>query len=253
MAATHSDKAWKAYGKKDPYFGVLTHERFKDDQINEAHKEEFFLTGSRYAERIFKLIHKHFDPEFKSNSILDFGCGTGRLTIGFAPHAQRVTGLDVSEGMLEEARKNSAERGLAHLEYYLSDDNLTAIQGQTFDLVSCYIVLQHINPKRGFHIFEQLVQHIRPGGMGAIQFNYNCNRDFRWKVIDFFRYRVPVVHGFFNLLQKQPYSKPLMQMNEYNLSKVFHILQRHGVTQVHTALEKHGQCWGTTLVFRREA
>ena len=70
MASTNSDKAWKAYGKKDPYFGVLTHEKFKDKNLNEEHKKEFFATGLQYANRIFRLIHTHIDKDFKPDSIL---------------------------------------------------------------------------------------------------------------------------------------------------------------------------------------
>ena len=44
----------------------------------------------------------HGDP------ILELGCGTGRVTMALAEEGKRVTGLDLSERMLERAVKKRA-------------------------------------------------------------------------------------------------------------------------------------------------
>lgn len=251
--SVNSDKAWKAYGKKDPYFGVLTHEKFKDANLTEEHKKEFFDTGRKYANRIFRLIHKHFDAEFNPKSILDFGCGTGRLTLGFAPNTPRVVGIDVSENMLEEARVNAQILGQPHIEFALSDDTLSAVANEQFELVNSYIVLQHINLDRGMKIIKELIDRIKPGGYGVLQINYTCNKGRKLKVIDYFRYRIPLVHGLMNMMQGDPYSKPLMQMNCYNMNDVFTLMQQSDIPNSHMAFEKHGNCWGVTMVFKKES
>lgn len=46
------------------------------------------------------------------NTILDMGCGTGRHSAGLAQHGLKVTGLDLSEGMLDQARKAAAQMGV---------------------------------------------------------------------------------------------------------------------------------------------
>ena len=45
--------------------------------------------------------------------VLDVGAGTGALSILAAELGHDVTGLDLSEGMLERGRAKAAERGLA--------------------------------------------------------------------------------------------------------------------------------------------
>jgi len=45
-------------------------------------------------------------------SILDVGCGTARHGIELAKRGYRVTGVDISEGMLGEARRKAAEAGV---------------------------------------------------------------------------------------------------------------------------------------------
>lgn len=253
MATSNSDKAWQAYGKKDPYFGVLTHEKFRDANLNEEHRKEFFETGARYSKRVFKEIHAHFDPSFKPQNVLDFGCGTGRLSIGFAPNAERVVGIDISEDMLSEARANASELGFKHLDFHMSDDKLSAVAGEQFDLVNCYIVLQHINSDRGLVILQELVNKIKPGGYGVFQLNYTCQKGRLGHFLDFFRYRFGLVHGLLNLTQRRPFSEPLMQMNEYDLNKTMYLLQKSGIKRMFVENEAHGACWGITIFLQKPA
>lgn len=53
------------------------------------------------------LASQYGDP------ILELACGTGRLTLPLAQAGFRVTGIDITEGMLKEARRKSIERGVA--------------------------------------------------------------------------------------------------------------------------------------------
>ncbi len=48
----------------------------------------------------------------EGNSILDVGCGTGRHSIELAKRGYIMTGVDISGGMLEEARKAAENAGV---------------------------------------------------------------------------------------------------------------------------------------------
>ena len=48
-----------------------------------------------------------------SASILDIGCGTGRHAVELARRSYRVTGVDISAGMLAQARKKAEAAGVA--------------------------------------------------------------------------------------------------------------------------------------------
>ena len=48
----------------------------------------------------------------KDLKIIDIGCGTGRHAIELTKRGYQVTGIDLSESLLEKARKKAAEQGL---------------------------------------------------------------------------------------------------------------------------------------------
>jgi len=52
-------------------------------------------------------------PMLAGSSILDMGCGTGRHAIELAKRGFSVTGVDISEGMLTEARRKAEETGVS--------------------------------------------------------------------------------------------------------------------------------------------
>jgi ubiquinone/menaquinone biosynthesis C-methylase UbiE len=253
MATTNSDKAWTAYGKKDPYYGVLTHAEYKDENLTEEALQRFFQSGEEYISKLISLINKHFDEDFKPKNALDFGCGTGRLSIPLAQRADKVVGIDVSQDMLSEATKNAEKFKLKNVEFKLSDDELSQVKGQTFDLVNSYIVLQHINVERGMQIIAKMLKILKPGGIGALQITYSSNKLRTNKIATYLRYRIPLVHGILNLLKGAPYSKPLMQMNLYDMNAVLHVLQQNEVENTNLKFEDHGDFWSANLVFQKKA
>ncbi len=68
------------------------------------------FTGNTRAEVEFILDLFGFPP---ASSIVDIGCGTGRHSIGLAKAGMRMTGVDLSDGMLNEARKAASVAGVS--------------------------------------------------------------------------------------------------------------------------------------------
>ncbi|SDM16959.1 Methyltransferase domain-containing protein [Halogranum gelatinilyticum] len=62
------------------------------------------------------LVVEHADPD-PDDVVLDLGTGTGAIALALAAKAKRVVGRDISDGMMEQARKKAAERGLTNVEF----------------------------------------------------------------------------------------------------------------------------------------
>jgi 2-polyprenyl-3-methyl-5-hydroxy-6-metoxy-1,4-benzoquinol methylase len=242
-----TDLAWEEWGRRDPYYGVITNPKFRRSEMDDHSKREFFESGESHVHGVLTTIRRFVDPGFAPRTVLDFGCGVGRLLIPFAKLADEVVGLDVSPSMLQEAQRNCDEHGVRNVRLIHSDDSLPTLTG-SFDFIHSCIVFQHIPVDRGRAIFSKLLQHLCPGGVGAIQLTYS-------------KTRFASTHGIapvpppttLSLPDATPQSiaaaDPEIQMNPYNLNEILFSMQCKGVQQFHAEFSDHGGELGIYLFF----
>jgi ubiquinone/menaquinone biosynthesis C-methylase UbiE len=81
------------------------------------------------------------DPDM---DVLDFGCGTGLLTLRLQPSVRSITGVDSSQGMLDVLNAKIEEQNLVNVKTRCLDldrgDDLTG----SYDLVVSSMTLHHI-------------------------------------------------------------------------------------------------------------
>lgn len=76
--------------------------------------------------------------------LIDLGTGTGRMLTLLAPLAESAVGIDLSQQMLNLARANVAEAGLAHVELRHGDIFSTRLPSGEADLVIVHQVLHYL-------------------------------------------------------------------------------------------------------------
>jgi len=70
-----------------------------------------------YNECVRLVVEHATDGLSSEETVLDLGTGTGAIALAVAESAGRVVGRDISEGMMDEARRKAAERGLSNVEF----------------------------------------------------------------------------------------------------------------------------------------
>lgn len=254
MFTGNPDKSWERYGKSDPYFGVWLHEKYKTENLNEEALEEFFRSGEEHVRTIIEIVREHLDGAFYPTRALDFGCGVGRLTIPLAKICSYVVGVDVSDSMLDEARKNCLRnKVLSKVDLVKSDDKLSRVSG-TFDFVVSHITLQHIPRKRGEAILEALIDHLDTKGTGVLHFTFfrKASKIEVRRVGQWARRYIPLAHNLANLIQKKPVFTPLMQWNTYNLNNIFLMLREKGCNHSYVRFTEDGGMVGVVLFFQKK-
>ncbi|EXJ92630.1 hypothetical protein A1O3_01182 [Capronia epimyces CBS 606.96] len=118
----------------------------------------------RTAQDSAAFLLPHIRP---TDTILDVGCGPGTITADLAALVPqgKVIGSDAVEGVLTQARQVAAERGLTNVAFETADANSLPYPDDSFDIVYCHQVLQHVKDPVG--ILREMRRVAKPGGRVA--------------------------------------------------------------------------------------
>ncbi len=94
--------------------------------------------------------------------VLDYGCGTGLVTLYLQPHVRSVTGADTSKGMLEILGQKVTESGITNIRTAQIDPEDDRPLEGTFHLIVSCMTMHHV--KNVETIFKKLYRYLTPGG-----------------------------------------------------------------------------------------
>lgn len=100
----------------------------------------------------------------KPVNVIDFGCGfgyIGLLLMPLLPEGSTYTGVDISETLLEDARKIFAES--TFVTNFIKADLNEYIARESYDMAISQAVLRHIPNAKG--VLEKMIQSVVKGGI----------------------------------------------------------------------------------------
>lgn len=112
----------------------------------------------------------------QTGRLMELGCGTGKHAVEFAKLGWSVTGYDLSDAMVEQARErtNSLPSELARKLKYALGDVRTVRDGQTYDaVISLFHVINYQTTNEDLKAeMETAAVHLKPGGLFLFDFWY---------------------------------------------------------------------------------
>jgi ubiquinone/menaquinone biosynthesis C-methylase UbiE len=118
------------------------------------------LTEHIEEETIFRLA-----GDMSGKCLLDLGCGDGTYSIASFERGACVTGVDISDAMLESARRRAAGCG-ASVEWRQASAQSLPYDSGTFDVVLAVTILCFI--KDPVQVAQEVSRVLRPGGAFVI-------------------------------------------------------------------------------------
>lgn len=97
---------------------------------------------------------------------LDFGCGTGLVTLQLAPALRSITGIDSSSGMIERLGAKVAQSGLSNVRAELCDLDKGVLPDGKYHLITSAMTMHHI--KEIVPLLQSLKTLLHPGGWIAL-------------------------------------------------------------------------------------
>lgn len=126
------------------------------------------------ADTIAAEVNKVFENT-SYQSLLDYGGGTGLVTLNIERHFDEVTMIDAAPQMIEVFESKIAELGKTHIHAYVGDilSDKTQINA-TYDIVFLSLVLLHRGDYKA--LLTALRAKLNPGGLLVlVDFNKNEN------------------------------------------------------------------------------
>jgi 2-polyprenyl-3-methyl-5-hydroxy-6-metoxy-1,4-benzoquinol methylase len=243
---SHSDEQWKRLGETDPFWGVLTDEQFRRDNLTEDGLALFYASGEGDIGRFHARLKADFAAPERFSAVLDFGCGVGRLSCALAPLCDVLIGIDVSDGMLAQARAALDQRGYPSVQLCKSVTEALRLRPE-FDWVCSYIVLQHIPPDRGYELIDDLLGAVRVGGFLTLHVNV-----YQDDTIATQNWKGRIHHTLLQLFKLDPPVASKLNMYHYDLTAIARLLQSHGFSAYRLDHENHGGQHGYVISGRKD-
>jgi 2-polyprenyl-3-methyl-5-hydroxy-6-metoxy-1,4-benzoquinol methylase len=113
-----------------------------------------------------------FLPDIAGLAVIDFGCGEGTNTRHFAKMGAKVTGIDISQGLIEHARQAEIADPLGITYKVASYSSETGLPASSFDAVISTMALMDGPDFEG--AMHEAYRLVRPGGFIAFSVLHPC-------------------------------------------------------------------------------
>ncbi len=115
----------------------------------------------------------------KQSTILDMGCGTGAFAIHAAGYYKKIYAVDVSELMINHARRKANEAGIDNIEFCHGGFLTYEHKDKPVDGIVCSLVLHHLPDFWKQAALTRLAQMLKPGGrflLFDVVFSFDINK-----------------------------------------------------------------------------
>lgn len=138
--------------------------------VEEYYNYQYDEWGRLERHRIeYEITKKVLDEYIQENSeVLDVGAGPGRYSIYLAQKGHKVTLVDLSKTLVEQAKENAAKAGV-DIQKFIKGNVLeleTILPNQCFDAVLCMGPLYHLlEEEERKEAIRQCLKLLKPGGI----------------------------------------------------------------------------------------
>lgn len=143
---------WSPHDEKEARVAILA----------EEDAARFEASGRADAEQVGRLVH----PDA---TVLDLGCGIGRVARYMADRCRLLWASDASPVMLEMAAQRLGDRPNVRL-VQSRDVAIPEIPDHSVDVAYSILVLQHLEREDAFLVLRELRRVLRPGGAAYLTF-----------------------------------------------------------------------------------
>jgi ubiquinone/menaquinone biosynthesis C-methylase UbiE len=158
-------REWDLIARRNAFYGVVSWPEF--EALDQVDRDKFWALGRESVDDVLARLPL---GDTRAGTMVEIGCGLGRMTHRFAERFGRVYAVDVSPEMLRRAKTQWV--GLTNVDFVLGHGNdFPGIVDRSVDFVFSYIVLQHVPDQTIVKDYlRETARVLKPGGLAYLQF-----------------------------------------------------------------------------------
>lgn len=151
---------------------------FNNETGGDLTLEEFVATGDQEVPAYLTVFGLR-SPEIENETIVEIGCGIGRMTCAFTREFASVIACDLDAGFLERCHETVARFGRPQRlrTSQVADGRTLDLPPNSADVAFSYITLQHCDADDALELSSEAVRVTRPGGKVVLNFRSRSTVD----------------------------------------------------------------------------
>ena len=140
--------------------------------------EQFVATGDQEVPAYLTVFGLR-DADTESQSMIEIGCGIGRMTCAFTREYGSVIASDLDAGFLERCHETVGRFGKVDrlTTLHVSDGRSLDLPPNSVDVAFSYITFQHCDPDDALELTSEAVRVAKPGGRIALNYRTRSRMD----------------------------------------------------------------------------
>jgi SAM-dependent methyltransferase len=159
---------WTYLGTHNPYWSVLTSEGFTNSNFKK-NAGLFYNSGLEDSNAMLLALERNGIEIKNIKTVLDYGCGVGRVTSFLAKNFREVVAVDISLPLLKIAKKYVREQGIRNVKFKKNSKPEDFRALPMVDCLYCRLVLFHNPPPLIYKELEAILRKVKRGGVAYFQ------------------------------------------------------------------------------------
>jgi ubiquinone/menaquinone biosynthesis C-methylase UbiE len=135
----------------------------KSEKFWDKSASKFDQAGKKDEQTYIKFIDRTKKYLKTSDTVLDFGCGTGQISNEIADYVRLIHAIDISSKMIEIAKNKSDNRKIKNIIYTHSTIFDERFKKDSFDVILAFYILHLLqDPQKTIQRINDL---LKPGGL----------------------------------------------------------------------------------------
>lgn len=151
---------------------------FNNETGSELTLEQFVLTGDQEVPSYLTIFGLR-GPDNDDKTLVEIGCGIGRMTCAFTREFGRVVACDLDAGFLQRCHETVARFGRPERlqTAHVADGHTLDLAANSADVAFSYITLQHCDSNDALDLSAEAVRIVKPGGKIVLNYRSRSRLD----------------------------------------------------------------------------